>query len=154
CGAGLAAMDDVDGQRHRRVIGENADGKIDCPPRSRRNLKCPERKWYGAHPVPLVWVRKGRAFFSRKVTIAVATSTPVAVSMPSRPGEELTSITSGPRLERSMSTPHTLRPIERAALSAVARSADVIFTACASPPRWRLERKSPFAPERSIAATA
>ena len=34
-----------------------------------------------------------------------ATSTPVVVSMPSRPGLELTSITTGPWLLRRMSTP-------------------------------------------------
>ena len=42
--------------------------------------------------------------------MAPATSAPLACSMPSMPGEELTSITTGPRLERSMSTPATLRP--------------------------------------------
>ena len=42
--------------------------------------------------------------------IRPATSTPVAVSTPSSPGEQLTSMTTGPWFERRMSTPDTLRP--------------------------------------------
>ena len=87
----------------------------------------------------------GRAFRGT-ATIVVATSTPVDFSMPSRPGDELTSITTGPRFDRSMSTPHTLRPMALAARMAVARSSGVILISSARPPRCRLERKSPLAP--------
>ena len=44
-------------------------------------------------------------------TIAPATSSRVASSMPRRPGEEFTSITSGPSSPSSMSTPATLSPM-------------------------------------------
>ena len=50
--------------------------------------------------------------------IAPATSSLVAASIPSRPGEELTSITSGPSLPSSMSTPATRRPMICAARTA------------------------------------
>ena len=72
-----------------------------------------------------------------------AMSLPVVDSMPSRPGEEFTSITSGPWLERRMSTPATFRPITRAARMAVERSSGVILIRLALPPRCRLERNSP-----------
>lgn len=47
---------------------------------------------------PLPWVRVlwGLAFFSRYSIISPAMSLPVAVSTPSSPGEEFTSITTGP----------------------------------------------------------
>ena len=48
-------------------------------------------------------------------------------SMPSRPGEELTSRMSGPRFERMMSTPATSRPMALAAALAVLRSSGVNF---------------------------
>jgi len=51
--------------------------------------------------------------------IAVAISVFVVFSIPSSPGDELTSSTSGPRVERIMSTPATLRPMALAALKAV-----------------------------------
>ena len=79
--------------------------------------------------------------------------TPVAPSMPSSPGEELTSSTSGPRLLRSRSTPATARPITAAARSAVSVSAGVRRTISALPPRCRLERNSPASAWRFIAAT-
>ena len=48
------------------------------------------------YPFPFVFVLSGFAFFSMNSMMSPATSTPVAVSTPSRPGEELTSITTGP----------------------------------------------------------
>ena len=47
-------------------------------------------------PRPRVRVFPTLAFFSRNSMIMPATFLPVAFSMPSRPGEELTSITTGP----------------------------------------------------------
>src|SRR5438132_10844492 len=47
-------------------------------------------------PSPRVLVWLGLAFFSRNSIINAAMSWPVALSMPSRPGVELTSITTGP----------------------------------------------------------
>jgi hypothetical protein len=47
-------------------------------------------------PSPRVFVLLGAAFFSRNSMIMPAMSLPVAVSMPSRPGVEFTSITTGP----------------------------------------------------------
>ena len=51
-----------------------------------------------------------------------------------------------------MSTPATARPIVFAARFAVERSSGVSFTFSAVPPRWMLERNSPGAARRSIAA--
>ncbi len=80
-------------------------------------------------------------------------STPVVFSMPSSPGEALTSITSGPRLARRISTPATSSPSVCAALIAISRSSGVILATVATPPRCRLERKSPSFAWRSMAAT-
>ena len=52
-----------------------------------------------------------------------------------------------------MSTPQTLRPMARAARTAVERSSGVIRTGSAEPPRWRLERKSSLRPRRMMEAT-
>ncbi|MCY1268567.1 hypothetical protein D9M70_170430 [compost metagenome] len=82
----------------------------------------------------------------------LATSCEVVVSMPSRPGEEFTSITSGPWWERRMSTPATDRPMTLAARMAVMRSSGVILIRLAEPPRCRLERNSPGLAWRFIAA--
>jgi hypothetical protein len=73
--------------------------------------------------------------------------------MPSRPGEALTSSTSGPWLERSRSTPATFSPMARAARTAVARSVGVslTFSACRPGAGWSGTR--PAGPVRSIAAT-
>ena len=86
-------------------------------------------------------------------TIIPAMSLRVANSMPSRPGVELTSSTTGPRPERIRSTPATLSPITLAARTAVRRSSGVISTSTALPPRWRLARKSPCLAVRCIEAT-
>ena len=51
---------------------------------------------------------------------APATSTPVASSIPSSPGDALTSSTSGPRTERIRSTPATPSPSTPAARIAAA----------------------------------
>ena len=48
------------------------------------------------HPSPRVLVLLGAAFFSRNSMIMPAISLPVAVSIPSRPGVEFTSMTTGP----------------------------------------------------------
>ncbi|MNC82625.1 hypothetical protein D3C75_1362070 [compost metagenome] len=67
----------------------------------------------------------------------------MVTSIPSSPGDEFTSITNGPWLERRMSTPATLKPITLAARIAVMRSSGVILIRLATPPRCRLERNSP-----------
>src|SRR5690242_13638052 len=90
---------------------------------------------------------------SRCPITSSATFTPVTVSMPSRPGEALTSSTNGPRLERSRSTPAMPRPSTLAARSAMPRSAADSRTALPVPPRCRLARKSPSTAERCMAAT-
>src|SRR5690606_14763957 len=105
-----------------------------------------------AHPRPLVRVWPGSAFFSRYWMIIPATSLVVVVSMPARPGEEFTSMTSGPWLERRISTPATFRPMTLAARTAVMRSSGVILIRLARPPRCRLERNSPALAWRFIAA--
>src|SRR5690606_4548329 len=92
------------------------------------------------HPVPRVRVRPWRPFFSTYSMIIPAMSLPVAASMPSRPGEELTSMTTGPWFERRMSTPATLSPMILAERTAVERSSGVILISLEEPPRCRLER--------------
>ena len=76
----------------------------------------------------------------------------VAFSMPSRPGDELTSITTGPWLDRNRSTPATARPVILAARDAVDRSSGVSLITSAEPPRCRLDRNSPGGPCRRIEA--
>ena len=73
-------------------------------------------------------------------------SIPVAFSIPSRPGDEFTSITIGPFAERNKSTPQKFKPMILAALTAVSRSSLVNLTTTAEPPRCKLERNSPSAP--------
>ncbi len=58
----------------------------------------------------------------------------VAVSIPSRPGDELTSRSSGPFLERMISTPAKRNPRIFAAVVASFRSVGVILTTLAEPP--------------------
>lgn len=95
----------------------------------------------------------GFAFSSIYLMIMPATSFPVAVSIPSIPGEEFTSSTSGPRSDRTISTPATFKPIAFAASTAVLRSFGVNFTISEVPPRWRLDLNSPALAFRIIAAT-
>ena len=85
--------------------------------------------------------------------ISAATSTPLAFSMPSSPGDAFTSSTRGPRRDRIRSTPATPRPSTRAARIAASCSAKVALAALAVPPRCRLERKSPIGACRFIDAT-
>ncbi len=80
-------------------------------------------------------------------------SLPLAASMPFKPGEEFTSIITGPWLERSISTPQTFKPMIFAARTAVERSSGVKRIRAAEPPRCQFERNSPTAPWRFIAAT-
>ncbi len=65
---------------------------------------------------------------------------------PSSPGEAFTSITSGPRAARKISTPAASSPRVCVALMAMARSSSLICATVAMPPRCRLERKSPLSP--------
>ena len=51
---------------------------------------------HSPYPLPRVLVRPGRALFSMNLMTSPAMFLPVAASMPSRPGLELTSITTGP----------------------------------------------------------
>ena len=73
-------------------------------------------------------------FFSIYLMICPAISTPVAISIPSRPGEEFTSIISGPLSLRSMSTPAIPSFIALAALIAAISSSRVSSTTFAVPP--------------------
>src|SRR5690606_8568734 len=82
-----------------------------------------------------------------------AMSLPVTVSMPSSPGEEFTSMISGPLSLRRRSTPATLRPTIFAARTAMRRSSGVMRMISAVPPRCRLERNSPSLAVRFMAAT-
>ena len=91
--------------------------------------------------------------FSMNSMMAPATSALVACSIPLMPGDELTSITTGPRFERSMSTPATLSPSTAAAWIAVLRSSSLMLASSAAPPRCRFERNSPGLPMRRMAAT-
>ena len=86
--------------------------------------------------------------------IAPATSTPLARSMPSRPGELLISRIFGPSLPSSMSTPAISSPITFVARTAALRYARRrCFTAFPLAPRCRLDRNSPGFATRRIAAT-
>ena len=69
----------------------------------------------------------------------VVTSIPVVLSIPSKPGEELTSMTWGPSLLRRMSTPATCRWRACVARIANERSCLVSLTVSAVPPRMRAE---------------
>ena len=73
--------------------------------------------------------------------------------MPSRPGDELTSITTGPLFARSISTPHMFKPMVLAASTAVFRSAGDKRTTLAEPPLCKFDLNSPGAAWRFIAAT-
>ncbi len=74
------------------------------------------------YPLPFVAVSPGRAWDSKNPIIWLATSIPVAPSTPSSPGDEFTSMTIGPRDDRSISTPLTFNPSTEADLTAVAVS--------------------------------
>src|SRR5690606_2253236 len=70
-------------------------------------------------------------YFSLRSMVSIKTlaiSSPVVFSMPSSPGEELTSKSKGPRLERMMSTPATSKLRTLADLMANFRSSGLIFT--------------------------
>src|SRR3569623_662483 len=138
--------------RHPEIDGDTSTGRH---PRfiDQQAVVCIHLLAFVYQPLPRVLVLWGLAFSSMNSMMSVVTSLPLAVSIPSRPGEEFTSITSGPRCERRMSTPATLRPMARAARTAVDRSAGVSLTALAVPPRCRLERNSPSLAWRFIAAT-
>lgn len=86
--------------------------------------------------------------------MGVATSLPVTFSMPSKPGEELISRSSGPLFEGTISTPATCSPWALVAATArlMVSLSGVIGTAV--PPKCRFERNSPcVAACRSMAAT-
>ena len=85
------------------------------------------------------------AAFSMKSMTMSATGLPDDFSIPSKPGDEFTSITTGPWFERSRSTPAKLSPMIYAARIATERSSGVIFTFSAVPPRCKFERNSPSA---------
>ena len=104
----------------------------------------------GANPAPAQARRAAPS--STLAMIAPATSTPVADSMPSRPGDALTSRTKGPRWERSRSTPAIPSPMVLAARRAMLISWVESSTALAFPPRCRLARKSPSGAWRCMAA--
>jgi hypothetical protein len=97
-GAVCLAMDHMHRHRYRRVVRQDADGKVnrlsaaggDRLPVQR------ERRALRHQPRPLVPVLPGLARFSMCSMILPATSRPVALSTPSSPGEEFTSITTGP----------------------------------------------------------
>src|SRR5690606_29906045 len=152
---GLLAMHHMHGNIQRRVGVELRGGHFHHGALARRNAGAGQlERCHATHPrAPLVAVRCGRALFSMNLMIMLATSFDVAVSIPSRPGEEFTSITSGPWLERRISTPATFRPMMRAARTAVARSSGVMRISDAVPPRCRLERNSPSFAWRFMAAT-
>jgi hypothetical protein len=65
----------------------------------------------------------------------------VAVSIPSRPGEELTSKTKGPRADCSKSTPQIPKPRDLAAFKAAFSSSSVSSMIFALPPLCKLERQ-------------
>ena len=89
-------------------LDRHGDGAVGVEPRqaklNRGALACgyscaTELKWRGIQciqPFPRVRVLLGPEFFSINSMMVSAISLPVALSMPSRPGDELTSITTGP----------------------------------------------------------
>ena len=92
--AGFFAVNDMNGQIKAGAIGQNRNFKLNRfsaagSERQSANLK-------HTHPRPRVFVRPGLAARSKNSRIALATSLPEAFSMPSRPGDEFTSITTGP----------------------------------------------------------
>lgn len=76
----------------------------------------------------------------------------VTLVMPCNPGDRLTSSTSGPFDDGSMSTAHMSQPAAFAAATAifVVVWSSVTFSPC--PPAWMLALFSPFAATRFIAA--
>eukprot|EP00998_Keelungia_sp_KM082_P004031 NODE_15076_length_414_cov_1.240418_g15053_i0.p1 GENE.NODE_15076_length_414_cov_1.240418_g15053_i0~~NODE_15076_length_414_cov_1.240418_g15053_i0.p1 ORF type:complete len:107 (+),score=4.23 NODE_15076_length_414_cov_1.240418_g15053_i0:61-381(+) len=91
-------VDDMDRQMHRRVVRQHTDRDIDCLARARgnRNPANDEIRPFGHQPLPFVLVLPAFARASICSMILPATSMPVAFSTPSSPGEEFTSITTGP----------------------------------------------------------
>ena len=74
--------------------------------------------------------------------------------MPSRPGEELTSIICGPSAPSSISTPATRSPMICVQRTAVSRNSSLNSTGSATPPRCTLLRNScPWATRRMAATT-
>src|SRR3546814_20065865 len=92
------AVGDRDGERHRRAVGEGAQGQVDELPLPGRDLQAADRDCAARHPYPFprVLVLPGSAFFSMNAMILPATSTPVAASRPSSPGDQFTSLPPGP----------------------------------------------------------
>ena len=82
-----------------------------------------------------------------------AISSPVHPSMPSRPGDEFTSMTSGPWSDSSISTPATRSPIIWAAFTATFFTSSESSIASVVPPRCTFERNSSPTAVRRIAAT-
>ena len=75
--------------------------------------------------------------------ISLAISLPVADSIPSNPGEELTSKIKGPLLDWSISTPATPSPIALVAFNAARSSSSDNSMISAEPPRCNYARNSP-----------
>ncbi len=71
------------------------------------------------------------------------TSFSVAASIPAKPGEELTCMTTGRRSARSKLTPQTCSPITCAVNTVVALSSGVSLTSTAEPPRCKFDLNSP-----------
>ena len=92
-------------------------------------------------------------WLATKSTIAPAMSSSLAASMPSSPGEELTSITIGPLSLSSMSTPATFSPMIWADWTATRWYSSSSSTASVVPPRCTFERNSSPWAVRRIAAT-
>ena len=110
-------------------VGSRATGRSKRSRVPGRTSWPPDRKGRAGresgYPLMRSRVRFGDAVSSMYLIIAPATSLPLASSMPSSPGEELTSMTTGPWFERSMSTPQTRSPIAFAERTAVLRSSGV-----------------------------
>lgn len=92
------AVDNVCGKRNRGVVGQDADRQFHRLARTWRDARPADHKWswLSHQPLPFVLVLPGFAWLARKSTIRPAMSIPVAFSTPSRPGDEFTSITTGP----------------------------------------------------------
>src|SRR5690606_5068287 len=71
--------------------------------------------YYEFRDFPDFFVYFFATLFSMALIISNAMSFPVAPSIPSKPGDELTSNNSGPFAERIISTPATVNPIAFAA---------------------------------------
>src|SRR6185295_5637647 len=138
-----AAVDHGHRNEHRRRGVELADADLDVLPVADLDLHAGDLERFHR------FLRPARTAASTNI---FAMFFLVASSSPSNPGEALTSMTMGPSADSRMSTPASWRPAADAAFTATRSYALASLTGSPVPPRWMLDRNSPSAPMRRIAA--